>query len=124
MYTFNTEIAEPYHSMIEELRSEEPRNVYDFKLKDAKSGAKEDLKIDGFFLAIGHVPNTGLFKGKLALDPNGYVVCKPDSSRTSVEGVFACGDCVDHVYRQAITAAGMGCRAAIDAERWLESQAH
>ena len=92
------------------------------RLKDPRDGKPEDLKIDGFFLAIGHVPNTRIFEGALALDGNGYIVCKPDSSTTSVEGVFACGDCVDHVYRQAITAAGMGCRAAIDAERWLEGQ--
>ncbi len=92
------------------------------RLRDTRAGKTEDLKVDGFFLAIGHVPNTRLFEGQLDLDPNGYLVCEPDSSRTSVEGVFACGDCVDHVYRQAVTAAGMGCRAAIDCERWLEEQ--
>jgi thioredoxin reductase (NADPH) len=109
---------------VEEVLEGPGNKVAGVRLKDAKSGAKEELKIDGFFLAIGHVPNTRLFEGKLDLDPNGYVACKPDSSLTSVEGVFACGDCVDHVYRQAITAAGMGCRAAIDAERWLEAQGH
>ena len=92
------------------------------RLKDPRNGRTEDLKLDGFFLAIGHVPNTRIFEGSLDLDSNGYIQCRPDSSFTSVEGVFACGDCVDHVYRQAITAAGMGCRAAIDAERWLEGQ--
>jgi thioredoxin reductase (NADPH) len=107
---------------VEEVLEGAGGKVAGVRLKDPRSGAKEDLKVDGFFLAIGHVPNTRLFEGKLDLDPNGYVKCKPDSSYTSVEGVFACGDCVDHVYRQAITAAGMGCRAAIDAERWLEAQ--
>jgi thioredoxin reductase (NADPH) len=96
--------------------------VQGVRLRDPRDGRTEDLRVDGFFLAIGHVPNTRLFEGKVALDGNGYVVCRPDSSYTSVEGVFACGDCVDHVYRQAVTAAGMGCRAAIDAERWLEAQ--
>ena len=92
------------------------------RLSDPRDGKAEDLKVDGFFLAIGHVPSTKLFEGQLERDANGYIVCRPDSSRTSVEGVFACGDCVDHVYRQAVTAAGMGCRAAIDCERWLEAQ--
>jgi thioredoxin reductase (NADPH) len=92
------------------------------RLADPRDGRTEELAVDGFFLAIGHVPSTRLFEGKLELDREGYIVCRPDSSRTSVEGVFACGDCVDHEYRQAITAAGMGCRAAIDCERWLETQ--
>ena len=92
------------------------------RLRDPRDGKTEDLRVDGFFLAIGHEPNTALFRGKLELDGNGYLVTQPDSSRTDVEGVFACGDCVDHTYRQAITAAGMGCRAAMDAERWLEEQ--
>ena len=92
------------------------------RVRNLKTGEETTVPCTGFFLAIGHVPNTRIFEGALALDGNGYIVCKPDSSTTSVEGVFACGDCVDHVYRQAITAAGMGCRAAIDAERWLEGQ--
>ncbi len=92
------------------------------RLRDPRDGGTEDLRVDGFFLAIGHEPNTALFRGVLDLDANGYIRTKPDSSLTSVEGVFACGDCVDHVYRQAVTAAGMGCRAAMDAERWLEAQ--
>lgn len=107
---------------VEEVLADERNRVRGVALKDPRDGTAHELKVDGFFLAIGHVPNTGIFRGKLDLDGNGYIVARPDSSRTSVEGVFACGDCVDHVYRQAITAAGMGCRAAIDAERWLESK--
>jgi thioredoxin reductase (NADPH) len=109
---------------VEEVLADPKNKVRGVRLKDTRDGKTSELPVDGFFLAIGHVPNTGLFKGVLDLDANGYIVCRPDSSRTSLEGVFACGDCVDHVYRQAITAAGMGCRAAIDAEKWLEAAGH
>jgi len=91
------------------------------KLKNIKTGAVEELPVNGLFLAIGHEPNTGVFKGQIELDPVGYI--KTDGhTRTNVPGVFAAGDCVDHVYRQAITAAGQGCMAAIQAERYLEAQ--
>jgi thioredoxin reductase (NADPH) len=92
------------------------------RVEDVNSGEQEDLDVDGLFIAIGHRPNTDLFKGQLELLDNGYLQTEPGSARTSVEGVFACGDVQDFSYRQAITAAGSGCMAALDAERWLEDQ--
>ncbi len=93
-------------------------------LNNTVTSEKLDLKIQGLFIAIGHRPNTDLFKGHLELKDNGYLVTLPDSSRTAIDGVFACGDVQDDYYRQAITAAGSGCMAAIDAERWLEEHSH
>jgi thioredoxin reductase (NADPH) len=90
-------------------------------LQDVDSGERTELAAQGLFVAIGHVPNSKLFRGKLDLDPSGYILVR-DGTFTSVEGVFAAGDICDKKYRQAITAAGMGCMAAIDAERWLEAQ--
>jgi thioredoxin reductase (NADPH) len=96
--------------------------VEKIKMKNTKTDEEFEVKVDGFFVAIGHKPNTDFLKGKLKLDEQGYIVTKPDSTYTSVDGIFAAGDVRDRVYRQAITAAGSGCMAAIDAERWLEDK--
>jgi thioredoxin reductase (NADPH) len=101
----------------------EDKKLKSLSLKNVKTGETSSRSAEGLFIAIGHDPATKLFEGHIELDDAGYIVVH-DGSRTSVEGVFAGGDCVDHVYRQAITAAGMGCMAAIDCERWLEAQTH
>ncbi len=92
------------------------------KLKNIKTGAVEELNANGLFLAIGHEPNTGIFRGQIDLDETGYVKTVGGLIRTNISGVFAAGDCVDKVYRQAISAAGMGCMAALEAQRWLEAR--
>ena len=93
-------------------------------VQNVHTGESSTLPVTGLFVAIGHRPNTDLFAGILDMDENGYLQTRPDSSYTNIEGVFACGDVQDHVYRQAITAAGSGCMAAIDCERWLEASRH
>ena len=93
-------------------------------LEDTKDHSREELSADGLFIAIGHKPNTDLFKGQLAMDDTGYLKVKPGTTYTNIDGVFAAGDVTDKVYRQAVTAAGMGCMAAIDVERWLGEFEH
>jgi thioredoxin reductase (NADPH) len=91
------------------------------KVRNLKTNDLRDIACAGVFVAIGHVPSTSVFKGLIEMDPDGYILCKK-GTYTNIEGVFAAGDCVDRTYRQAITAAGTGCAAAIDAERWLAQQ--
>ena len=120
----NDKIRFVWNAEIAEVTGVKDKHVTGVKLRDTKSGALTEMAIDGVFVAIGHKPNTEFLQGQLALNPNGYVQVKPGTSRTSVEGVFAAGDVHDSVYRQAVTAAGSGCMAAIDCERWLEARAH
>lgn len=115
----NPKIAFIWDSTVEEILGD--THVTGLKLKNVKTNATTEYKTDGLFVAIGHKPNTDIFKGQIELDVKGYVVAKEHSS-TNVPGVFVSGDVNDHRYRQAVTAAGMGCMAAIDAERWLEAQ--
>jgi thioredoxin reductase (NADPH) len=117
----NAKIGFVWDSVIEEIHGAADRGgVTGVRLKNVKTGATSDFKCDGVFMAIGHQPNTQLFQGQIERDANGYIVTRGRSTYTSVDGVFACGDVQDHVYRQAVTAAGSGCMAAIDAERWLQ----
>lgn len=97
------------------------QDVTGAKIKNLKTGVVSELPVTGLFVAIGHQPNTHLFKGQLKMNETGYLVVEPGSTKTNIPGVFAAGDVADHVYRQAVTAAGTGCMAAIDCERWLES---
>ena len=110
------------HTVEEILGTEEPKSVTGIRLKDVQTGATKELAVDGVFIAIGHSPATSVFKGHLDLDEHGYIVCPPGSTYTSVKGVFAAGDVQDKEYRQAVTAAGLGCMAALDAERYLAAQ--
>lgn len=116
----NPKIEVLYDTVVEEvIGSENPRGVTGIKHRNVVTGAESTLAIDGLFIAIGHSPATELFKGQLDMDADGYIVTAPDSTRTSVPGVFAAGDVKDKVFRQAVTAAGMGCMAALEAERFL-----
>src|SRR4029077_9385035 len=119
----NPKIEFVFNQIVDEIRDVKAGKVTGIALKDTVTGEQKVLDVSGVFIAIGHSPNTAFIKGHVALDEVGYVKVTK-GTYTNVEGVFAAGDCVDHVYRQAITAAGMGCMAAIDAERWLESQGH
>jgi thioredoxin reductase (NADPH) len=106
-----------------EVITKEDGGVKGLKVENKETGEEEILETDGIFVAIGHNPNTSFLKGQVKTDALGYIIVEPGTTKTSVEGVFACGDVQDHVYRQAITAAGTGCMAAMDCEKFLEGAA-
>ncbi len=116
----NKNIEIMWNSNVEDISGTRDSGVTGATIKDTVSGDTKKISCDGVFMAIGHIPNTSVFKAQLDLDDKGYIITKPDSTYTNIPGVFACGDVQDQTYRQAITAAGTGCMSAIDAERWLE----
>ncbi len=119
----NKKIEIIWDSVVEDVIGEKnPKSVKGIKIKNVKTNKVSELKIDGLFIAIGHDPATSLFKGQLNMDKEGYIVTKPDSTVTNVPGVFAAGDVKDKIFRQAVTAAGMGCMAALEAEKHLSSK--
>ena len=118
----NEKIEFVWNAVVEEVLGDEQSGVTGLKLRDVNSGELSDLAVDGLFVAIGHVPNTQVFQGQLQMDELGYLKVKPGGTTSSVEGVFVSGDAADSVYRQAVTAAGTGCMAAMDAERWLAAR--
>jgi thioredoxin reductase (NADPH) len=116
----NDKVMVMWDSVVEEIAgSDDPPTVTGVKVKNVKTGAVTTLPVEGVFVAIGHTPNTALFKGQIAIDSEGYIVTRPGTTQTDVPGVFAAGDVQDKIFRQAVTAAGTGCMAAIEAERWL-----
>ncbi len=117
----NPKISVSWNSTINEIIGNKETGVSGVKIQDSVTGEIREENCDGVFMAIGHTPNSQLFEGFLEMDENGYIKTQADSTKTNIEGVFACGDVQDHVYRQAVTAAGTGCMAAIEAERWLET---
>jgi thioredoxin reductase (NADPH) len=118
--TSNPKIKFVWNSTVEEVLGNPQTGVTGLRLLNHQTKQQSQLDVDGLFIAIGHNPNTDVFKGQIELNPAGYIITKGSSTRTNVEGVFACGDVQDPVFRQAITAAGTGCMAAIESERWLE----
>ncbi|MDZ4860546.1 MAG: thioredoxin-disulfide reductase [Candidatus Hydrogenedentes bacterium] len=116
----HAKISCEWNSVIDEVYGDDKLGVTGVRIKDVHTGATRDLEAAGYFSAIGHKPNTDLFEGVLDMDDTGYLVTKPGSTYTNIEGVFAAGDVQDKIYRQAVTAAGSGCMAAIDCTRWLE----
>jgi thioredoxin reductase (NADPH) len=120
----NDKIAFLWDTVVDDILGEPGPGggVQAVRLRQVKTGEVRDVKTDGIFIAIGHTPNSTLFHGQLELDDQGYIMTQPGTTHTSVKGVFAAGDITDKRYRQAVTAAGSGCMAAIDAERWLEAR--
>jgi len=119
--THNIEVL--YNTQTKEILGD-GQSVNGVKVFSNKTNEERILDVTGFFVAIGHSPNTEIFKGWLDMDGTGYIITKPGSTKTNIEGVFCCGDAQDHIYRQAVTAAGTGCMAAIDAERYLAAKEH
>ena len=116
----NKKIEIVWDTVVEDvLGDEDPKNVTGLKVKNVKTNQSDEMRIDGLFIAIGHDPATQLFKDQLKMDKEGYLITKPDSTETNVPGVFAAGDVKDKIFRQAVTAAGMGCMAALEAEKHL-----
>jgi len=119
----NKKIEVIWDSVVVEIIGEKnPKNVTGIKIKNLKTNSVSDLKIDGLFIAIGHDPATSLFKGQLDMDKDGYIITKPDSTATKIPGVYAAGDVKDKIFRQAVTAAGMGCMSALEAEKFLSEK--
>lgn len=118
----NPKIEILWNSVTEEVLGTD--EVTGMKVRNTKTGDVREIPVKGFFVAIGHQPNTGIFSGQLDMDETGYIKVQPGSTRTNIEGVFAVGDAADRVYRQAVTAAGTGCMGALDAERWLAAREH
>lgn len=118
----NSKIAFTWDSAVQEIHGDPKGGVTGVTLKNLKTGASTEFRTDAVFIAIGHQPNTDIFRGQLEMDELGYLKVRPGSTYTNIDGVFAAGDVADRVYRQAVTAAGTGCMAALDAERWLEAR--
>jgi len=118
----NPKIEPLWNRGVTDIKGTKQSGVTGVTLHNFATGQDEEVACDAVFIAIGHIPNSHLFKGQLEMDENGYLIPAPNATRTNIEGVFACGDVQDHVWRQAVTAAGSGCMAAIEAERWLEAQ--
>lgn len=118
----NDKIEILWNTVIDEVLGDDQSGMSDLRVKNVKTGEKKNIGAKGLFIAIGHTPNTSIFKDALNMDGNGYLLTSDNSSQTNIPGVFACGDVMDSTYRQAITAAGSGCKSAMDAERWLAEQ--
>ena len=119
----NKKIEIIWDSVVEEvLGDNDPKTMKGIKIKNVNSNQIKELKVDGLFIAIGHDPATSLFKDQLKMDKGGYLITKPDSTETNIPGVFAAGDVKDKIFRQAVTAAGMGCMSALEAEKFLSSK--